>query len=102
LKHVRYHPEARQELLDAVDWYDEHARLGEDFLAKAIAAEHAVAKHQGSFPLVQGYEPLRGARLDRCPFRLIYAPAPDGLVVLAVAHDRREPGSWSDRLEDES
>ena len=98
MKEVRYHPAARGELFAASDWYEDRAALGNDFLTKAAAAESAMSKHEDSFPWVEGYEPLRGARLDRYPYRLIYAIQETVLFVLAVAHDGRAPGYWSDRL----
>ena len=38
------------------------------------------------------------ARVQGFPFRLVYFIVGDVLWVLAVAHDKRKPGYWLDRL----
>ncbi len=36
--------------------------------------------------------------MKRFPFLIVYALFTDRLVVIAVAHTRREPGYWRERL----
>jgi len=44
---VRYHPDARAELLDAVEWYEERRpMLGADFLTEVRRAETMIANGQ--------------------------------------------------------
>jgi len=44
-------------------------------------------------------EPPRRAGVHKFPYSIIYAPKGDGiLVVMAIAHDRREPQYWASRL----
>jgi hypothetical protein len=33
------------------------------------------------------------------PFRVFFVPIPEGVLVLAIAHDRQRPGYWKKRLE---
>jgi hypothetical protein len=40
----------------------------------------------------------RRCLLRRFPYGLIYALDQDDILILAVAHTRREPGYWRDRL----
>ena len=45
---------------------------------------------------------LRLYHFDRFPYTVIYEEeARNGLQILAVAHQSREPGYWSDRLGEE-
>ncbi|MBI2994132.1 MAG: type II toxin-antitoxin system RelE/ParE family toxin [Gammaproteobacteria bacterium] len=40
---------------------------------------------------------LRRSLLSRFPFSVIYAVEPEGLLIVAVAHQRRRPGYWRGR-----
>lgn len=41
---------------------------------------------------------LRQVRLRQFPYRLVYMVVSDEIVIVAVAHERRRPGYWQDRL----
>lgn len=88
---------AQQELDEAVSYYNQQvAGLGNAFLIEAVAAIERIRR----FP--QGWHPLsenvRRCRLRRFPYGLIYHPAVDELVIVAVAHSHRRPSYWHDRL----
>ena len=88
---------AQQELDEAVSYYNQQAAgLGNTFLIEAVAAIERIRR----FP--QGWHPLsenvRRCRLRRFPYGLIYHPAVDELVIVAVAHSHRRPSYWHDRL----
>ncbi|NLB14657.1 MAG: type II toxin-antitoxin system RelE/ParE family toxin [Gammaproteobacteria bacterium] len=36
--------------------------------------------------------------LRRFPYSLVYRPEPDGILVVAVFHHRRDPATWHDRV----
>ena len=42
---------------------------------------------------------LRRSLLSRFPFSLIYAVEPEGLLIVAVAHQRRRPYYWRERID---
>lgn len=42
---------------------------------------------------------LRRALLRRFPFSLIYSEQPDAILVVAVAHQKRRPGYWRERID---
>jgi plasmid stabilization system protein ParE len=70
--------------------------LGHDFLEDLRRVLDNVCAH----PAV-GEEIGRGMRralLRRFPFSLIYAAEPDAILVVAIAHQRRRPGYWQDRI----
>lgn len=95
---IRRHPEADAELLAAVAWYDEEAELGADFLAEARDLSARLADAPESFPPDPVLEGIRRARLKRFPWCLVFTVHDEEVFVLAVAHLRREPGYWRQRV----
>jgi len=43
---------------------------------------------------------IRRAKLHRFPYHLFFSVRDEEVVVLAIAHERREPGYWSDRTDE--
>lgn len=41
--------------------------------------------------------PIRHFPMDVYPYDVVYAPEPDVIFILAIAHHRREPGYWRGR-----
>lgn len=96
---VRFHDEARLELIGQVGYY-EAARegLGEAFNAEVEAAVEAAARSPDS-GLQYNFGTLR-AVLKRFPFSVVYVVLPNEIVILAIAHFRKRPGYWRDRKVD--
>ncbi|HEX8245374.1 MAG TPA: type II toxin-antitoxin system RelE/ParE family toxin [Longimicrobium sp.] len=97
MNEVPFLPAAESEFLCAVAVYEaERPGLGADFVAEV---EHA-ARRIISFPQ-HGSPYLAGTRrivLRRFPYSVVYWPDPDDLLVVAVAHERRKPGYWKERV----
>jgi plasmid stabilization system protein ParE len=93
---MRFHPEARLELAEAMAWYDDQrAGLGEEFLGELRrAAERILAKPTIGPQLTQH---TRHYRLSRFPYKLVYQVGQDEVVIMAVAHLSRKPGYWRHR-----
>lgn len=93
---VRLLAAARQELDDAVAWYDEQALgLGREFLDEIDRAVRRAAAFPMSCP---EFEPdMRRCLLARFPYGLIFGVDGQTLVVVAVAHLHRAPRYWADR-----
>lgn len=94
---VRLLAVARQELDDAVAWYNEQATgLGRDFLDELDRAVRRAA----AFPMsCTEIEPgVRRCLLARFPYGLIFGVDGKTLIVVAVAHLHREPRYWTPRL----
>lgn len=98
----RYHPEARRELDEAIDWYEQAAPgLGTDFFDEVEVAVREACEHPTRWPLfptVDSALEVHRRSLRRFPYSLAWLIEPDQVVVLAVAHARRRPGYWVDRL----
>ena len=41
---------------------------------------------------------VRRRAVRRFPYHVVYLEAPSQIWILAIAHDRRKPGYWKDRL----
>ena len=99
---VRLHPAADEELTAAAQWYeDRSAGLGERFLDECVGALLAIERHPRRFAKAR-YRTSREVRrklLDHFPYAAVYEVRAEECVVLAVAHARRRPGYWRERLE---
>lgn len=93
----RFHPAARGELTHATRWYLGEAGklIAADFAARVRHATRLLEKlpHLGA----RAHSEVQFWPLPRYPYTLVYRVEPDGIVILAVAHQRREPGYWEGR-----
>ncbi len=98
MKPVRYHPEARAELIESALFYgDKQLGLGGRFLNAVEECEQRVREHPASgTPSETG---TRHRRVAKFPFALFYREYPDHLFVVAVAHLSKKPGYWENRIE---
>ena len=100
--HVRFEAEADEEYRAAGRWYEER-RLGlgiEFFDAVDAALGQIVRLPEAGAPVRQlpSDLPVRRAPVKRFPYHVIYLELNGEIRVLAVAHDRRKPGYWRDRI----
>jgi plasmid stabilization system protein ParE len=94
---IEYHPAARLEAFDAFNWYLERSHLAaERFQEQLETAQRAIQDDPETWPVYLGN--TRHYRLKRYPYIVVYRIRKDLVEVLAVAHARREPGYWVDRL----
>ena len=101
-KPVRLAHEARAELHEAARRYgDQRPELRIEFLAavdEVLERLVRLAKHLGAPP---GVDPALGVKrvfMKRFPFSVYFLALPTRFRVLAVAHQRRRPLYWLDRL----
>ena len=94
---VEFLPEAEEEMMEAAVFYQEKAEgLGERFLDDVERATQLLSEQ----PLIgqQLDNHLRQLLMHRFPFSLIYSSEQSEILILAVAHQRRRPGYWQERL----
>lgn len=93
-----YHPEAITEAWEAFHWYEERSEVAaENFWQELRRARESVTQHPHSWShFLYG---TRCFRLKRFPYGLIYVVGDDRIVGVAVAHLKRRPGYWRDRIE---
>lgn len=94
---VRFHPEALAEADEAAGYYEARKPdLGRDFRKAIEVAVRKIEQAPERWPPLT--QRTRRFRLRRFPYAVIYAILPDRISVVAVAHDKRRPGYWKDRL----
>jgi plasmid stabilization system protein ParE len=93
---IRFLNLANQEVDDAVAWYNEQAEgLGRDFLDELDRLIRLVRAHP---LLTTQIEPeIRRFLFTRFPYSIIYGIDQESIVVIALAHQHREPRYWADR-----
>jgi plasmid stabilization system protein ParE len=94
-----YHPEAIGEAWEAFHWYGERSEhAAEGFWNELHHARIAVTRQPQTWPSY-----LHGTRclkLKRYPYALVYIERNDRIIGVAVAHLKRRPGYWRQRLAD--
>ncbi len=94
---LTYIAEAREELLEAVAWYEDcQTGLGRRFDKEIQAAEDAILRHPAAWTSLGGG--FRRILLQRFPYSVIFhQPAADWIEVVVVMHQHREPDIWRSR-----
>jgi plasmid stabilization system protein ParE len=89
----RFHEGAASDLREAVDYYDMAAAgLGDRLVAEVRAAVGFLKTYPlGARRLT---DDIRGKALVRFPHTLLYIIEKNEVVILAVAHQRQDIGSW--------
>ena len=93
----RFHPEARDEFRDAVRWYrTRDRRASADFRIVVSNAIRVIVEAPQRWPKF-----LHGTRrcvMQRFPYSVVYLDDPESVTIIAVAHGKRKPGYWKDRV----
>lgn len=94
---VEFDPRARAELLEGIKFYHKRGgNLGAEFLAEVQRASAQVSQMPSAgSPDAFG---VRRTLLRRFPYSVMYRVETERVYVLALMHQRRNPGYWQDRL----
>jgi plasmid stabilization system protein ParE len=96
-KPVEFHPLAVREAAEAFGWYAaRNESVAERFADELDRAVAAIATRPQSFP-----PHLAGTRrcvLGRYPYLVVFRELDTAIQVVSVAHGRRRPGYWRQRL----
>jgi len=94
----RYLLPAEEEMTEAAKFYEEQAHgLGAEFLDDVQNAIDRLRANPMLGQIVLGE--LRRSLLSRFPYSLIYSIEPDNILIVAVAHQRRRPNYWRERID---
>ena len=95
---LQFHPAAREEALAAYDWYSErNVDAAASFQLELENAGRSIECHPDTW--VSYLHGTQKFLLKHFPFSIIYRQQTDRIEIIAVAHQRRRPGYWADRLE---
>jgi toxin ParE1/3/4 len=96
-KKVEFHEDAALEYEAAVGWYLQRSLLAASKFVDAISRSmDMIVEAPHRWPA--GKHGTRRFLLQRFPFAIVYRELPAAIQVLAIAHARRKPGYWKQRL----
>jgi len=88
---------AQIEFEEAVNFYNRQGEgLGDDFAAEVLNAINRILTHPEAWTKLS--KRTRRCRTKRFPYSVIYQIRGDRILVVAVAHSKRKPKYWRDRL----
>ena len=91
-----FHPEARVELRESIEFYNFRLDgLGLRFLESVESTVSRISySPDAGAPMTDGF---RRSIVSGFPFSIIYRPWEDNIYLVAVAHHHRRPGYWENR-----
>lgn len=93
----KFLPEADEEFREAARYYETEAPgVGLAFIAEVHRVISFVVSHPRSTKRVRGS--IRSKVLFHFPYSLLYSIEPDLILIVAVAHQKRRPIYWRNRL----
>ena len=93
---VRLLPEARVELDEAVDWYEQRSTgLGPAFLARVREVLDRIAADPRRHATV--HLDVRKVLVPRFPYVVLFREGPGEVLVISVFHTSRDPSIWKSR-----
>ena len=103
MKPISLSPEAVRKLTEAASWYEtRQPGLAIRFLQEVGQAQQAIQSRPLSFPRLANMAvdlEVRRALLPRFPYALVFLQLQTEIRVLAVAHAKRNPDYWLNRLQ---
>jgi toxin ParE1/3/4 len=74
-----FHPEAEEEFIEAVAFYDKvETSLGEEFSLEVLAALRNVLSYPNAWPVLKGE--VRRCLVNRFPYGILYSVEPTGAM----------------------
>jgi toxin ParE2 len=96
VKEAIFHPEARAELRESIEFYEARLTgLGIRFLSAVEQTAERIPTHpEAGAPLTGDF---RKRIVPGFPYNIIYRVWEDYIYLVATAHHHRRPGYWRDR-----
>ena len=92
-----FDPDARAEFLAAVEYYEEcQVGLGRRFRETVEVEVDAIAAMPFRFRML--HAPFRRCLVPKFPYAIIFSIEPKFILIIALAHAKRKPGYWCDRI----
>ncbi len=91
---VVYSKYAKQELFDAIDFYElEYLGLGKEFKAEIKQASFRILNRPLAWSVERGN--IRKCLLHKFPYKILYSVETDHIFIIAIAHQHRKPNYWA-------
>ena len=95
---ITFHPDIEYEVRASYEWYQKQAEgLGDDLLTELEMAYQAIIEFPDTWPKFQ--KGCRRFLLRKFPFSVIYQIDNKTVYILAVMHNSRKPGYWTERIQ---
>lgn len=92
-----FHPAAKDELINSIDYYEEQqSKLGLKFLEEIYSSIQRIIEFPSSHPVYS--KNTRKCIISKFPFAVIYQIRKDEIFIAAITHLSRKPGYWVDRV----
>jgi plasmid stabilization system protein ParE len=92
-----FHPQARQELVEAINYYNEcGSGLGYIFMEEVQASIDRIIRHPKAWSKLS--KNTRRCLTRRFPYGVIYQEIDGDILIIAIMHSKRKPGYWEDRI----
>ena len=92
-----FHPEARLDLSNSVDYYElQQKELGLKFLEEIYSTIQRIIEFPSAFPAYS--KNSRRCITNKFPFAIVYKLRKDEIFIAAIMHLARRPGYWKERL----
>ncbi len=94
---LEFHPEAADEFEASVAWYAERSGWAAEQFASEVERVVEFIRRQ---PKTWSHDEtgVRRMRLRTFPYSVVYRLRESGILVLAVAHAKRRPAYWRNRI----
>ena len=101
MKAIRVHPDALREAEDAIEWYGHRSTHAASRLVVELRSAMArIRQAPSQFPKLAFDAQVMV--LGRFPYLVVFRETAMEIEIVAVAHGRRRPGYWRERLSDTS
>jgi plasmid stabilization system protein ParE len=96
---VIFRPQAVEDVVGAVGWYEAHAPgLGEQLIDEILRATRRAQDNPELFRIVHRDGNVRRVLTNRFPYRIFFSVVGETLYVHAVLHGARHDRRWRERL----
>lgn len=93
---IEFHPDVAHEIKSSFQWYQNQADgLGQDYLSELESSFQTIRELPKTWPKFE--MGLRRFLLSKFPFSVIYQSNVNTIFIVAVMHNSRKPGYWSNR-----
>ncbi|VFN02025.1 MAG: ParE toxin of type II toxin-antitoxin system, parDE [Candidatus Kentron sp. G] len=94
---VNFNPDARTEFLAAIKYYEAcQPGLGRRFRLAVESELDRIREMPLGFRVL--HAPFRRCFVRKFPYAVIFSIEPESILVIAVAHTKRKPEYWRERL----